>query len=243
MLLRHYSSSLTIIHHLGIHMHINVVVTTLVHCALIKEMDTVVAVHPQALGLWAMASALPAVSKRCISERQGRKGGGIVAWRAHHATGQVPGGQGTDSRQGVVLEPWVGHTLWPQPHHLPARHRHPHPLPPPLLPLLSLCIPWRWVAVHHHHAATSTGLSMQKNWLLGVWSHLGHDPVLGFQHVVALAGWWIEQGNTEGEATVRMAFGWNISRLLWVLNNTLSCGNMEDIYYIDTLVKNKTIHT
>lgn len=166
MLLKHYFNSLTITRlHPGTHMHISVVVTTLVRCALIKEMDTVVAVHPQARGSSVMALVLPAVPRRCTSERQGRKGGGTVAWRAHHETGQAPGGRGTDSRQGVVLGLWVVHTLWPQLHPLPAHHPHPHPLPPPLLPLLSLCIPWQWVVVHHRLAATSTGLSTQKNWL------------------------------------------------------------------------------
>ena len=89
MLLRHYFSSPTITHHPGIHMHINVDVTTLVRCDLIRGMAITVAVHLQALELWAMALAPPAVPKRCTSERQGRKGGGIVAWCAHHVTGQA----------------------------------------------------------------------------------------------------------------------------------------------------------
>jgi len=50
------------------------------------------------------------------------------------------------------------------------------------------------VAVHHHLAATSTELSTQKNWFSSVWSHLDCGPMLGFQHVVALAKWWREQG-------------------------------------------------
>lgn len=217
MLPRHYSSLLTITRlHPGIHTHINVVVTTLVHYALIREMATAVAVRPQVLGLWVMALVLPVVPKRCTSERQGRKGGGIVALHAHNATGQAPGGRGTDSRQGVVVGPWVGHTLWPQPPPLPARHHHLHPLPPPLLPLLSQCIPWRWVAVrHHHHAVTSTELSTQTNWLPVFWLHSCCAPVHGFQHLVALVAWWREQGYTEGE----MALCWKIKGLLWVLNN------------------------
>lgn len=245
MLLRRYSSSLTITRlHLGIHMHISAVVTTLVHCALIKEMDTVVDVHPQARGSSAMALALLAVPRRCTSERQGRKGGGIVAWHAHHETGQAPGGRGTDSRQGVELGRWVVHILWPRPHPLPAHRRHPHPLPPPLLPLLSLCIPWQWVVVHHRRAATYTGLSTQKNLLPRIWSQLGHGPVLGFQRIVALARWWREEGIAGGEASVRMSFGWNIKGSLWVLNNYSKLwqrGRYLLYWHIDKTQNNKYI--
>lgn len=237
MLLRHYFSSLTTTHHPGIHMHINVDVTTLVHCDLIRGMAIAVAAHLQALELWAMALVPPAAPKKCTSERQGRKGGGIVAWRAHHATGQAPGGRGTDSRQGVVLVPWVVHTLWPQPHPLQARHRHPHPLPPPLLPLLSQCIPWQ-VAVHHHLAVTSTELSTQKNWFSSVWSHLGCGPMLGFQHVIALAKWWREQRLLKE----RQPWVWPLVALS--KDFCRCCGNVEDIYSIDKLVKHDTyIHS
>lgn len=38
--------------------------------------------------------------------------------------------------------------------------------------------------------------------------------MLGFQHVVALAGWWREQGCAEGEVIVSVAFGRGIKGLL-----------------------------
>ena len=78
--LRHCSSSLTTTHHhLETRTHTSGDVITLEHCVLIKGTGTVVGVLLQVPELSVMALALPVVLRKCTSERQGRKGGGIVA--------------------------------------------------------------------------------------------------------------------------------------------------------------------